>query len=146
MGEGPSGLCSFGPLLPGHLWIPVLNRALATPRMASWMVLTCHPSFPQALPLLNVNRGPWTQTCSLSRGHTGNTRELQGQKHQPVSRSGSPGPGARHSLPSPRPLEAAFWTLTPGSFSRFGSSTSAPLAVAAQTACGSSRFLLEGAS
>lgn len=89
---------------------------------------------------------PLDTNLQPEQGAHRDTRELQGQKHQPVSRSGSPGLGARHSLLSPRPLEAAFWTLTPGSFSCFGSSTSTPLAVAAQTACGSSRFLLEGAS
>lgn len=62
------------------------------------------PSFPQALPPVTCEPRPQETNLQPEQGAPGDTHELPGQKHQPVSRSRSPGPGARHCLLSPRPL------------------------------------------
>lgn len=103
------------------------------------------PSFPQALPLLNVNRGPRKQTCSLSRGHPGTPMSCRGRSTSQSPGAGAQGLGQGTASCLPGPGGGCLLETQPGgSFSSFGSSTFAPLAVAAQAARGSNRFLLEG--
>lgn len=102
------------------------------------------PSFPQALPPVHVNRGPRKQTCSLSRGHPGTPMSCRGRSTSQSPEAGAQGLGQGTASCLPGPEGGCLLDPHPEALSRFGSSTFAPLAVAAQAARCSSRFLLEG--
>nr|KAF6355310.1 hypothetical protein mMyoMyo1_011481 [Myotis myotis] len=81
LGHSSQGICGF--LSWTGLWrLPEWHPG--------WSVLTCFLHSPKLSPLLNVNRGPRKQTCSLSRGHPGTPMSCRGR-----STSQSPGAGAQ---------------------------------------------------
>lgn len=101
------------------------------------------PSFPQALPPVTCEPRPQDTNLQPEQGAPGDTHELPGRSTSQPPGAGAQGLGQGTASCLPGPGGSCLLDPHPEALSRFGSSTFAPPAVAAQAARCSSRFSLE---